>query len=122
MLLLIVKIRENWLNAMVISNVHDKVNREPFGELFDKEFDKFDLFELAREHLERLLGTDDVDGQVAEDMLEVGGELLSLPVAELRVHVLVVPRDDSVLLLDEGPVGLLRVTLHYVFHRLNPAA
>jgi hypothetical protein len=54
----------------------------------------------------------DLDEYVLEDMLKVRGELLGLPVTELRIRVELVPHDHGLLLLDEGAIRLLCVGLH----------
>ncbi len=51
------------------------------------------LFELSWDDLEALMALDDLNLQITEQMFKVRVQFLCLPVAKLRVSVLVVPYD-----------------------------
>jgi hypothetical protein len=53
-------------------------------------------------------------------VLNLLGQLLCLPLAEILVRVLVVPHDHGLLLINESAICFLRVLPHHIFDILDP--
>ncbi len=115
-LFLPIEVSENRLVGLVLSDVHHEVEGVLPGQCVYQDLHELLLLQLVRHHLERLLVVHNLDGYVLEHMLKVRGELLGLPVAELRIRVFVVPHNHGLLLLYEGAIGLFCVGLHDVLN------
>jgi len=64
-------------------------------------------FELFWDYLKLLFALDHFHLQLMKNVLNLLGQLLRLPLAQVLIRVLVVPHNHGLLLIDERAIGLL---------------
>lgn len=104
----------------VIADVYDEVNllvaklvaAKLRALFFDQRFYEFFLLKLQGHNLNLILGLQDFNREILEDIMNLLAQFLGLHLTEFEVRVFVIPNDARFFFLNERTLGLILVSHH----------